>query len=214
MSNQIKNLIIEDGLERQEKAIMLKIVLLGAGGVGKTSIRRSYLGKTFKDNYSMTIGADFATKNQHVSYKGENFVLKYQIWDLAGQPIFSDVVPYYFKGALGGLLIFDLTRPETLDVLWEAWLVKLWKHSGFGTIPIYLLGNKNDVDHPIKEYIIKKAKKIADRLNNESMKFRNFSIEFFPTSAKTGLNIDIVFSKLSRAILDYMAYLKDKPKKD
>ncbi|MHA1690248.1 MAG: hypothetical protein ACTSU7_01295, partial [Candidatus Heimdallarchaeaceae archaeon] len=59
-----------------------KITLIGDGAVGKTSIRRSYLGETFKGNYNLTLGSDFATKTMQVGDLNTNMI----IWDLAGQP--------------------------------------------------------------------------------------------------------------------------------
>lgn len=69
----------------------MKIVLAGDGAVGKTAIRERYLGKGFSSNYMMTIGADFALKEAHVREKS----IKFQIWDLAGQPRFGTVRSVY-----------------------------------------------------------------------------------------------------------------------
>ena len=66
---------------------IFKVVLIGDGAVGKTSLRRNYLGKSFRENYLMTIGADFSVKQ--VPY--EDYIVSLQIWDLAGQPRFSEV---------------------------------------------------------------------------------------------------------------------------
>ena len=83
----------------------MKIILAGDGAVGKTSLREQYLGRGFTGQYLQTIGADFALKTDTVA--GEN--VKYQIWDLAGQPRFKTVRSVYYIGAVGALLVFDIT---------------------------------------------------------------------------------------------------------
>ena len=85
---------------------IFKITLLGDGAVGKTSLRKTYLGEGFKDGYSMTIGADFAVKRLRID--DQDFVA--QIWDLAGQQRFSAVREVYYRGTSGCLLVFDISR--------------------------------------------------------------------------------------------------------
>jgi small GTP-binding protein len=72
-----------------------KIVLCGDGGVGKTSLRRAYLGQEFNSNYLETLGADFATKIISLDFGSEEYQIKYLIWDLAGQPSFNAVRTNY-----------------------------------------------------------------------------------------------------------------------
>ena len=70
-----------------------KIVLVGDGAVGKTSLRKQYLGLGFETDYLSTMGADFALHDTSI----EDTQIRWQIWDLAGQPVFKDVV----KGLYG-----------------------------------------------------------------------------------------------------------------
>ncbi|MCK4896735.1 MAG: GTP-binding protein, partial [Candidatus Heimdallarchaeota archaeon] len=81
-----------------------KITLIGDGAVGKTSIRRSYLGETFEGSYSLTLGSDFATKTMNVGDLNICMI----IWDLAGQPRFKAVREGFYRGTRGALLVFDL----------------------------------------------------------------------------------------------------------
>jgi small GTP-binding protein len=71
--------------------LYLKIILAGEGAVGKTSLRRSYLGESFITNHLETIGADFASLPKTVN----NISILYQIWDIAGQDIFEKVRMMY-----------------------------------------------------------------------------------------------------------------------
>ncbi|MHA1347857.1 MAG: Rab family GTPase [Candidatus Heimdallarchaeaceae archaeon] len=119
---------------------IFKISLLGEGAVGKTSLRRIYLGESFKEGYMMTIGADFAVKKMslnHVEYT-------LQIWDLAGQQRFSAVREVYYRGTAGALLVFDISRPETYEVL-PNWLHELIRNNKNRIVPIVLIGNKADL---------------------------------------------------------------------
>ena len=75
-----------------EKAFLVKIVLAGDGAVGKTTLRRRYLGEGFQASYMMTIGADFAVKRVDIGGK----TITFQIWDLAGQPRFQMVRELYY----------------------------------------------------------------------------------------------------------------------
>jgi len=88
-----------------------KIVLLGDGAVGKTSLRKTYLGEGFETDYLSTMGADFALYDTTV----DNTHIRWQIWDLAGQPVFKDVVKAYYTKVFGGLIVYDVTRPKTFD---------------------------------------------------------------------------------------------------
>ena len=90
----------------------LKIILIGDGAVGKTSMRRRYLGEGFKTDYQMTIGADLAAKFSPIIYSGGKQI-KYLIWDLAGQPRFSNVRKAYYMAAVGALVVFDATRQDS-----------------------------------------------------------------------------------------------------
>ena len=95
--------------EKQEGEYNLKIVLAGDGAVGKTSLRRSYLGQGFESNYQQTIGADFAIHEEDVG----SFKVKFIIWDLAGQLVFHQVRKSFYKGTHGALIVCDVTNPAS-----------------------------------------------------------------------------------------------------
>ena len=89
-----------------------KIVILGASGVGKTSILNRYVRKQFVDIVSSTIGVDFM--KAEVELEG-GIKRKFTIWDTAGSERFRGVASSYFKGAVGIVVVFDLTDPDSLE---------------------------------------------------------------------------------------------------
>lgn len=182
-----------------EEVRVVKIILLGDGAVGKTSLRRRFLGKGFSSEYLMTIGADFAFSSIQIN----EATLNCQIWDLAGQPRFSGVRKAYYSGCFGGILVFDRTRPKTLDNT-MLWLKDLWKDSGHGPIPFILLGNKSDLLNEENLQLDEKAKSWAEGISEEIFPTKGFRATFLKTSAKTGLNVNKAFEVLGNEILNYM----------
>jgi small GTP-binding protein len=174
---------------------IFKITLLGEGAVGKTSIRRTYLGESFKEGYMMTIGADFAV--QKMTHNNTEYTL--QIWDLAGQQRFSAVREVYYRGTAGALLVFDVSRPETYEIL-PNWLHELIRNNKNRIVPIVLIGNKADLrDSTPYSVPINYAQEYADQLSEWS----GFYVPYIETSAKTGLNVEKVFQVLTENISSY-----------
>jgi small GTP-binding protein len=174
---------------------MVKLVLIGDAAVGKTSIRQRYLGKGFQREHLATLGADFAATTKNI----DDYSVKYQIWDLAGQPMFKNVRPRFYKGCFGSLAVFDITRKDTFQNL-TSWIEELYRYSGRGVVPVIILANKTDLKDE-REVAIKEAKEFVKKLNEKT---KEHSIEnfFLETSAKTGLNIDKAFELLSQYIID------------
>lgn len=98
----------------------VKLVVIGASGVGKTSLRNQFISGRFTTGYRATIGADFITKTlPHYAIPDESVTL--QIWDTAGQERFSSLSAAFFRGADAVLLLFDVNQPATLDALTKWW---------------------------------------------------------------------------------------------
>ncbi|MHA2366791.1 MAG: Rab family GTPase [Candidatus Hodarchaeales archaeon] len=176
----------------------MKICIVGDGAVGKTSLRDRYLGRGFKSTYIMTVGADFSVKEEIIN----NEVLKFQIWDLAGQPKFDNIRKLYYKGSRGFLIVFDVTRPTSYENI-TTWIDEIKKYNK-EDLPTVLIGNKIDIRddsnpvHITKEITEKFLPKIAQEMNNGKI-----PVTYIETSAKTGDNVDYGFKKLSEGIYDH-----------
>ena len=167
-----------------------KIVLAGDGAVGKTSLRKRYLGLGFDTDYLSTMGADFALHDTTV----KETQIRWQIWDIAGQPVIKDVVQAYYTKIFGGVLVDDVTRRQTIENV-EKWLNDMWKHSGREKkVPVILLANKIDLREEGAETVsTEEGKKLAT----------NLGIPFIETSAKSGDGVDAAFDQLGKLILEY-----------
>ncbi|MFX0093603.1 MAG: Rab family GTPase [Candidatus Hodarchaeota archaeon] len=177
--------------------IILKIVLFGDGAVGKTTLRYRYMGKGFKTNLLPTIGADWALFNTKI----ENKNVKFQIWDLAGQPSQKNVRKTFYKGAVGGVAVFDVTRRKSFENLPE-WLSECFNNNNLGIVPIVVLGNKVDLrDQAPKCVQEDEGRTFSEKLTRKWRK-EGLTASYFDTSAKTGVNVIEAFEALGRAILE------------
>jgi len=118
-----------------------KIVMLGDGAVGKTAMTTRFTQNFFEADYKRTIGADFAVKRMNILDIDAHITL--QCWDLAGQPRFEFVRQGFYRGARGGLLLYDVTRRRTfLNV--DKWKEEAFENTG-KEIPIVMVANKIDL---------------------------------------------------------------------
>ena len=171
----------------------MKICIAGNGYVGKTSIKRRYLGMQFKETYMATIGADFTLKEQ--SYK--NITIKYLIWDLAGQVKYENIRGSYFLGAKGLMLVYDVTNFLSFEEL-DNWIDE-FRRTVKDPIPIILVGNKIDLrEAGIPAISTSEGEAKAQELREKY----SCHVHFVETSAKTGENIDLAFDNLSEVLYD------------
>lgn len=170
------------------KRQVYKISILGDGGVGKTSLRRRYLGEGFNASYLATIGADFATKKLN-----EDGTKVAQIWDLAGQPRFSVVREGYYRGTKGAILVFDISRPDTYHAI-PNWIEELMDSMDIDDpVPMVIVGNKADLRGGDYDFVTpEQAEEYAQQLTDWS----DLQIPYIESSAKTGLNVDEIFESL------------------
>ncbi|MFW9929617.1 MAG: Rab family GTPase [Candidatus Thorarchaeota archaeon] len=181
------------------------MVLLGDSGVGKKEIRERYLGRGFQSKYMMTVGADFALKETVIDGRP----VKFRIWDLAGQQRFNAVRSVYYLGALGGLLVFDVTRRESFERA-SVWIKELWTNNGKGIIPLVILGNNSDKRDSCPDSISREtALNYANKLSEQTRPL-GFSVTYYDTNPKTGLNVSRAFEDIARL---YFQYLEKQRKK-
>jgi Ras-related protein Rab-22 len=175
--------------DQDDGSKVMKAVLIGNGGVGKTSIRRNYLGDEFIEGHIATIGVDLATKRVLFN----NDVVKFIIWDLAGQPSFKQVRGHYYHGCNGIVLVYSVVSRESFDDA-SKWLVEAYRNMG-PLPPTIIIGNKTDLREGRAERDIVTA--------DEGRKFCEYFIEklevpavFKETSARTGYNVENAFHEL------------------
>ncbi|MFX0087544.1 MAG: Rab family GTPase [Candidatus Hodarchaeota archaeon] len=171
--------------EKKKAKYHLKIIVCGAGAVGKTSLVRRYVEDKFEFNYLLTVGMDPSNRLIELN----DILVNLVIYDVAGQKRFRILRDVFFRRANGAILVFDLTRHETLDELDE------WKQQideRLGEIPLILVGNKSDLEDKINiDYETLEDKIIP--------KFK--PIKYLETSAYQDQNVRETFKLLTREIL-------------
>ena len=169
---------------------MRKVVMLGAGGSGKTALVNRFLTHKFSEEYIVTIGSQFAVKTVEVeTANGRNIRVKLLVWDLAGQQRFDFIRGSYYRGSKGALLLFDCTRKSTWIEL-PKWIQETEEALG-ERIPIILLANKVDlVDHRVISTEMALEFVQEYRLNG-----------YLETSALSGQNVEEAFYLLAKFTL-------------
>ena len=164
-----------------------KILIIGDSSVGKTCLIQRYANGIFKEDYIMTVGLDFHTKQEMIN----NLTVSIKLWDTAGQERFKALTPSFFRNAEGVVLAYDVTNSESFDNL-KFWInsikTNLFEKNIF--IPIIIIGNKIDLED---------MRDISKDIANKFAKENNF--KYFETSAKTGEGVDEAFRDLVNQVL-------------
>ena len=146
--------------------------------VGKSNLLLRYVYNTFKEEYQLTIGVEFAEKK--VTHNNKIFQL--HIWDTAGQEQFKSITRSYFKGSVCALVVYDITNKRSFES------IKQWIEDCRTYMPksrfIVMVGNKCDLKDK-REVSTEEGQQLA----------ASFDLLFFETSAKTKENVDKVFNK-------------------
>lgn len=174
--------------------MMFKLVLIGDGGVGKTSVRRKYLGKGFISSHIATIGVDFAQKYVQV----DNTTCRLVIWDLAGQTGFERVRRHYYQGCSALILVYDITSRESFENT-TRWLAEAYTHAG-EIPPTAILANKVDLrtSNDSSKFVLTEEGQAFAKMFTEKLGIPSI---FFETSAKEGQNIQEAFATLTRMMI-------------
>jgi len=168
--------------------IKRKVLLLGDGAVGKTSLIRRFVVDKFSDEYITTIGTKVTKKDLRLESPARAIDLTFMIWDVLGQKGYKNIQESAFLGSKGALLVYDVSRPDTIKSLKEYWLKNLGKV--LGSTPFVLVGNKVD--------LLRDRSQAEETL--EYLKDSN-GVRGFLTSAKTGENVEACFGQLAKDVI-------------
>ncbi|KAL1228025.1 Ras-related protein [Trichinella pseudospiralis] len=177
-----------DGGSDQNFDYMFKILIIGNSSVGKTSFLFRYCDDSFTSAFVSTVGIDFKVKTV---FRGDKRV-KLQIWDTAGQERYRTITTAYYRGAMGFILMYDITNEESFNSV-QDWCTQIKTYS-WDNAQVVLVGNKCDMeDERVVSY--ERGKQLADQLG----------LEFFEASAKENVHVKAVFERLVDIICDKMA---------
>jgi Ras-related protein Rab-1A len=168
----------------EEYDYLFKSIVVGDGGVGKTALTLRFSKGIFQEKYKMTIGVDFHVKTIDVQTDNGVVKTKLQIWDTGGQERFASIRPMYYRGALGALIIFDLTSSPSFEHL-PQWIEEV-RANAKEEIPLLLVGNKDDLVEQ-RQVSLEEINEFTD----------DFNLYYMETSAKTGDNVGDCFHILA-----------------
>lgn len=171
-----------------ESLLSVKIIVVGNGTVGKSSMTQRFAKGSFTEEYKKTLGCDFLMKRRVVG----NIEIEFLIWDTAGQEYYDSITKRYYRGAQAAVLVFSVDNRESFDA------IPKWKDKVFaecGSIPMILVKNKIDLsEHLINE----------EEANNLASKVK---LNLFNVSVKDNIFVNNVFDSLALQIISDM---KDK----
>ncbi|MED6181913.1 Ras- protein raba3 [Stylosanthes scabra] len=162
---------------------VFKVVVIGDSAVGKTQILSRFAKNEFCFDSKSTIGVEFQTRAVTISGK----LIKAQIWDTAGQERYRAVTSAYYRGALGAMVVYDITKRQSFDHV-ARWIEELRAHA-HTSIVITLIGNKADL-------LDRRAVRTEDAVEFAE----DQGLFFSETSALTGENVETAFFKILQQI--------------
>ncbi|XP_047319346.1 ras-related protein RABA5a-like [Impatiens glandulifera] len=173
--------------EEQTEDYLFKIVMLGDSAVGKSNLLARFARDEFYQNSKSTIGVEFQTQTLDINGKE----VKAQIWDTAGQERFRAVTSAYYRGAVGALLVYDISRQQTFENI-SRWLNELHTHSDMNVVTI-LVGNKSDLKDS-REVATSEGKSLAEAEG----------LFFIETSALDSSNVTAAFQMVVKEICNIL----------
>lgn len=161
---------------------IVKILLVGDSGVGKSCLLVRFVEDRFNPSFITTIGIDFKIKTVDIDGKK----IKLQLWDTAGQERFRTITTAYYRGAMGIIIVYDVTDERTFANI-RQWYKTVTEHSN-SEAQIVLVGNKSDMDSRVVTY--EQGEELAKELQ----------VQFIESSAKDDTNVNEIFFSLARSI--------------
>uniref|UniRef100_A0A5B7AZA0 Putative ras-related protein RABA5e n=1 Tax=Davidia involucrata TaxID=16924 RepID=A0A5B7AZA0_DAVIN len=176
---------------------LFKVVIIGDSAVGKSNLLTRYARNEFNMHSKATIGVEFQTQSMDIDGKE----VKAQIWDTAGQERFRAVTSAYYRGTVGALIVYDISRRTTFDSI-ARWLDELKTHSDT-TVARMLVGNKCDLEN-IRAVSMEEGKSLAEA---EGLFFMETSA-LDSTNVKKAFDIVIreIYNNVSRKVLNSDSY--------
>jgi len=182
------------GIRIMKQKLVLKLVLLGDPGVGKTSLISQFVHARFRHSYQLTVGLDISSKQVKLD-DGRTVTLS--INDIGGQARFAAIRHMFFKGAHLAMFVYDVTRAESLENIKDPWYKELMQFCGQpgktkAAIQIILVGNKTDLEdyRMIEE---EEGVQLANEIN---------AIGHISASAKENIQVDEAFKTLAQSFFD------------
>ncbi|MHA1911748.1 MAG: GTP-binding protein [Candidatus Kariarchaeaceae archaeon] len=179
-------------MEQTKEKIAVKVILVGDGAVGKTSLRRRYMGQGFSVSYIETVGADFASKTVEV----EPHQVHLSIWDLASQSIYRGMRSTFYKGASIVIVVYDVSALVSFKSV-HFWLEEAMRLTSDTIKTLLLVGNKSDLDD-LRQVSTEEGELAAKELAEIS----KVPVRFIETSALTGENIEEAFYLISKEYVE------------
>lgn len=174
------------------------VVLIGDSGVGKSNLLSRFTRNEFNLDSKSTIGVEFATRSIQVDSK----TIKAQIWDTAGQERYRAITSAYYRGAVGALLVYDISKHQTYENV-TRWLKELRDHAD-ANIVIMLVGNKSDLRH-LRAVPTEEAKSFASQYQPPDQTVITIltpsatgenHLSFIETSALDASNVELAFQNI------------------
>ncbi|PAV60041.1 hypothetical protein WR25_18068 [Diploscapter pachys] len=162
---------------------LFKLLLIGDSGVGKTCVLFRFSDDSFNNSFISTIGIDF--KIRTIELDGKK--IKLQIWDTAGQERFRTITTAYYRGAMGIMLVYDITNEKSFDNI-KNWIRNIEEHAS-QDVERMIIGNKCDIEE----------RRQVSRERGQQLAIE-YGTKFMETSAKANLNVEEAFFTLARDI--------------
>mmetsp|Transcript_13552 Transcript_13552/g.15016 ORF Transcript_13552/g.15016 Transcript_13552/m.15016 type:complete len:223 (-) Transcript_13552:182-850(-) len=169
----------------EDFSYVLKFIMIGDTGVGKTCLLLNFIEGRFKHSHDLTIGVEYGAKV--LALKKENTNVKLQIWDTAGQESFRSITRSYYRGAAAAIMVYDVTSRTSFENIIR-WLREA-RETGNDTMEVLLVGNKIDL----------KDKRVVSTEDGQKFAKEN-GLMFIETSAKTSHNVVDAFHDVSQKI--------------
>ncbi|KAM7446941.1 Ras-related protein Rab-23 [Porites harrisoni] len=171
-------------MREEDVEVAIKVVVVGNGAVGKSSMIQRYCKGIFTKDYKKTIGVDFLERQ--ISIRSED--VRLMLWDTAGQEEFDAITKAYYRGAQACAIVFSTVDRDSFEAV-EKWRTKVEEECG--SIPMVLVQNKIDlIDQAVVQ--VDEAESLAKKLR----------LKFYRTSVKEDLNVNDVFMYLSERYLE------------